>query len=238
MIEDLLEKTIEIAAEAASDMLSVRDVPVAGDLLEAAALSSGNADRAKAADGDKAAIRRLGMDARRSLGSALRREKSAVIAERLINSELFQQAESLFCYISMENEVHTEAVINAALAAGKEVSIPHVTDAAQGLMCAARLTSFADLTAGEYNIPTLVPDKVFPVAPFDIDLVIVPGSAFDRAGHRIGMGGGYYDRFLRQATKAVRAAVAYECQLFDSIGVYVHDQSMDYIFTENTVYEI
>lgn len=187
---------------------------------------------------DKKLLRREGMARRRGLTAGQRQEKSAAIAERLIHSELFRQAESLFCYISMEHEVHTEAVLEAALAAGKAVSVPHVTDAAQGLMCAARLTDAAELVEGEYHILTLPPEKVVPVEPSGIDLAIVPGSAFDRAGHRIGMGGGYYDRFFRQAARAVRAALAYECQLFDMIAVDEHDQPVDYIFTEKTVYEI
>ena len=187
---------------------------------------------------DKKLLRREGMARRRGLTAGQRQEKSAAIAERLIHAELFRQAESVFCYISMENEVHTEAVLEAALAAGKAVSIPYVLDKAKGLMCAAQLQDMADLVAGEYNIPTLPPEKVVPVEPAAIDLVIVPGSAFDRAGHRIGMGGGYYDRFLQQAAGAVRAAVAYECQLFDNIAADEHDQPMDYIFTEKTVYEI
>lgn len=187
---------------------------------------------------DKKLLRREGMARRRGLTAGQRQEKSAAIAERLIHAELFRQAESVFCYISMENEVHTEAVLEAALAAGKAVSIPYVLDKAKGLMCAAQLQDMADLVAGEYNIPTLPPEKVVPVEPAAIDLVIVPGSAFDRAGHRIGMGGGYYDRFLGQTARAVRAAVAYECQLFDNIAADEHDQPMDYIFTEKTVYEI
>ena len=187
---------------------------------------------------DKKLLRREGMARRRGLTAGQRQEKSAAIAERLIHAELFRQAESVFCYISMENEVHTEAVLEAALAAGKAVSIPYVLDKAKGLMCAAQLQDMADLVAGEYNIPTLPPEKVVPVEPAAIDLVIVPGSAFDRAGHRIGMGGGYYDRFLWQAARAVRAAVAYECQLFDNIAADEHDQPMDYIFTEKNVYEI
>ena len=187
---------------------------------------------------DKKLLRREGMARRRGLTAGQRQEKSAAIAERLIHAKLFRQAESVFCYISMENEVHTEAVLEAALAAGKAVSIPYVLDKAKGLMCAAQLQDMADLVAGEYNIPTLPPEKVVPVEPAAIDLVIVPGSAFDRAGHRIGMGGGYYDRFLVQAARAVRAAVAYECQLFDNIAADEHDQPMDYIFTEKTVYEI
>ena len=187
---------------------------------------------------DKKLLRREGMARRRGLTAGQRQEKSAAIAERLIHAELFRQAEAVFCYISMENEVHTEAVLEAALAAGKAVSIPYVLDKAKGLMCAAQLQDMADLVAGEYNIPTLPPEKVVPVEPAAIDLVIVPGSAFDRAGHRIGMGGGYYDQFLGQAARAVRAAVAYECQLFDNIAVDEHDQPMDYIFTEKTVYEI
>ena len=187
---------------------------------------------------DKKFLRREGMARRRGMTAGQRQAKSAAIAERLVHAELFRQAESIFCYISMENEVHTEAILEAALAAGKAVSIPYVLDKAEGLMCAAQLKDMADLVAGEYNIPTLPPEKVVPVEPAAIDLVIVPGSAFDRAGHRIGMGGGYYDRFLGQAARAVRAAVAYECQLFDNIAVDEHDQPMDYIFTEKTVYEI
>ena len=187
---------------------------------------------------DKKFLRREGMARRRGLTAGQRQEKSAAIAERLVHSELFRQAESIFCYISMENEVHTEAVLEAALAAGKAVSIPYVLDKAKGLMCAAQLQDMADLAAGEYNIPTLPPEKVVQVEPSAIDLVIVPGSAFDRAGHRIGMGGGYYDRFLGQVARAARAAVAYECQLFDNIAVDEHDQPMDYIFTEKSVYEI
>lgn len=187
---------------------------------------------------DKNFLRSEGMAKRRGLTAGQRQEKSAAIAERLVHSELFRQAESIFCYISMENEVHTEAVLEAALAAGKAVSIPYVLDKAKGLMCAAQLKDMADLAAGEYNIPTLPPEKVVPVEPSAIDLVIVPGSAFDHAGHRIGMGGGYYDRFLSRAARAARAAVAYECQLFDNIAVDEHDQPMDYIFTEKTVYEI
>ena len=67
---------------------------------------------------DKKLLRREGMARRRGLTAGQRQEKSAAIAERLIHAELFRQAESVFCYISMENEVHTEAVLEAALAAG------------------------------------------------------------------------------------------------------------------------
>lgn len=187
---------------------------------------------------DKKLLRRGGLARRRSLTCELRQEKSALVAERLLSSDVFQKAGSVFCYVSMEDEVHTEAIINGALAAGKRVSVPHVTDAAQGLMCAARLYSMEELVPGEYGILTLPLEKVEPVLPLDIDLVIVPGSAFDRAGHRVGMGGGYYDRFLRQAAGAIKAAVAYECQIFDNFAVDMYDQSVDYIFTEDTVYEI
>ena len=68
-----------------------------------------------------------------------------------------------------------------------------------------------------------------------IDLVIVPGTAFDTAGHRIGMGGGFYDRFL-QYTSVSKVALAYECQIFGSLPVEEHDQQVDYIFTENKIY--
>lgn len=73
--------------------------------------------------------------------------------------------------------------------------------------------------------------------PASIDVVIIPGSVFDRQGGRLGYGGGYYDRFLAQAApQALRVALAYELQLVDAIKLQPHDQLMDWLVTEKTSY--
>lgn len=187
---------------------------------------------------DKRDARRRGLAARRRLTCLQRQEKSAAAVGRLLADRLFHDAEAVFCYVSVEDEVHTDEIIRAALAGGKRVAVPFITSASRGMMCAARLYSADDLTAGEYGIWTVPPENVVPVAPAELELAVVPGSAFDRAGRRVGMGGGYYDRFLRQAEGAVRAAAAYECQLFSRIETEKHDLAMDYIFTEAAVYKI
>lgn len=187
---------------------------------------------------DKKSARRQGLAARRGLTGCQRQEKSAAVVARLLADKSFLQAGTVFCYVSVEDEVHTDEIIRKALANGKRVAVPFITDADRGMMCAARLYSVEDLTAGEYGILTVPPERVVPVAPAELDLAVVPGSAFDKAGHRIGMGGGYYDRFLRQAEGAVRIAAAYECQLFSRLAAELHDVVMDYIFTEAAVYKM
>lgn len=185
---------------------------------------------------DKKTMRHQGLAARRNLAQQQRAAKSAQIANALCNSLLFQQAKSIFCYVGSEDEVHTMQIMQMAIEQNKILAVPYITDAANGMMKAAILHSVENLVPGIYDIPTVPEtDRSF-LAESTIDLVIVPGTAFDATGHRIGMGGGFYDRFLR-GTVASKAALAYECQIFDHLPVEEHDQQVDYIFTENKIYK-
>ena len=75
------------------------------------------------------------------------------------------------------------------------------------------------------------------VEAVELDLIIVPGLAFDRHGDRLGLGKGYYDRLLQHIRPdAVKIAVAFECQIVDKIPVLPHDVRMDMVITENAVY--
>ena len=184
---------------------------------------------------NKKAMRRQGLLARRGLEAQQRVAKSRLIGESLCNSILFQQSKSIFCYVGSEDEVHTMDILQRVLAEGKQLSVPYITDAAQGVMEAAVLNKIEDLVPGIYDIPTVPENRQCFLLGNAIDLVIVPGTAFDAAGRRIGMGGGFYDRFL-QNTSVSRVALAYVCQIFDHLPVEEHDQQVDYIFTENKIY--
>ena len=180
-------------------------------------------------------MRRQGLAGRRGLTASDRQLKSKLIADRLCHSQLFQQAKVIFCYVASEDEVHTLEILQKAMEDKKLLTVPYITDAAKGMMEAAVLAKIEALVPGIYDIPTVPEsDKRF-LSRDAIDLVIVPGTAFDTAGHRIGMGGGFYDRFL-QDTSVSKVALAYECQIFDSLPVEKHDQQVDYIFTENKIY--
>jgi 5-formyltetrahydrofolate cyclo-ligase len=73
--------------------------------------------------------------------------------------------------------------------------------------------------------------------PEDLDLVMVPGVAFDREGGRTGHGKGYYDKLLQHARRdAPLVALSFECQLFDRIPAEEHDIYMDKVVTEKDVY--
>ena len=70
------------------------------------------------------------------------------------------------------------------------------------------------------------------IPPEELDVVIAPGLAFDQTGHRIGYGGGFYDRFLRRAPRALRVGICFEVQLVDAVPAGVRDEIVDAIVTE------
>lgn len=184
---------------------------------------------------DKKAMRRAGLAARRSLTPLERQDKSRSIQDALLESRVLSGAGNVFCYVSVEDEVHTARLLSGILDAGKVLLVPYITDAKAGFMEAAQLRQVEDLALGVYDIPTVPEeDKVF-LAPEDIDVVIVPGSAFDTAGRRIGMGGGFYDRFVGK-TSAVKVALAYDCQIFPRLPAEDYDKKVDMIFTESKIY--
>lgn len=125
-------------------------------------------------------------------GEALARSDRQIAAHVLALPE-FQAAQRVFAYYSMPPEPDTHAVITAALRQGKTVALP-VTEG-EGVMHFARLD--AALSAGHYGIPE--PDTAAPhMTPEPGDVMLVPAMAFDRAGYRLGRGGGYYDRYLAE----------------------------------------
>ena len=150
----------------------------------------------------------------------------------------YQQARTVMFYIDVRSEVRTRQALPEALKSGKKIVVPWCNE--QGELELFHLTSLDELATGMYRIleprPELrsLPEKQ--VQPEDLDLVMVPGVAFDRTGARMGHGKGYYDKLLWRARRAPLVALAFECQLFPEIPTAPHDIFMDKIITELAVY--
>jgi len=159
-------------------------------------------------------------------------ELSARIAEKVLAMPEYRQARTVLGYASLLSEVRTESLNARVLADGKRLLLPKTKGG--GLMDAVQVTDLGLLRPGRMQIPELESGEG--VDPEQIDLVLVPGIAFDKKGGRIGYGGGYYDRFLA-GTKAVRAALAFEMQIVEDTLALAHDQKMDMLITEDGVYD-
>lgn len=179
---------------------------------------------------NKKALRASIKQKRRALSIEYRQQASRKMQAELTRLPCYQAAEYIMLYMAMQDEVQLDELIAMVLKNGKKAVIPLVTGA--GLMEAVELSDMADLVPDKYGIKTVSEEKRRLIAPDKIDLIIVPGVAFDKAGHRLGMGGGFYDRFMLRASRAVRAALAYDCQLLVSVPAEVHDLTVDYIITE------
>jgi 5-formyltetrahydrofolate cyclo-ligase len=166
-------------------------------------------------------------------------ELSEQICAKFLALPAYATAKTVMFYIDVRSEVRTRQHLPEALASGKKIVVPWCND--QGELELFHLTSMDELAIGMYRIlePKLelrgLPDKQVP--PEDLDIVMVPGVAFDRTGARMGHGKGYYDKLLQHARlDAPLVALAFECQLFPEIPVAAHDIFMEMIITEEAVY--
>lgn len=186
----------------------------------------------------KKLLRKEALRRRRSLTAAERQEKSRLIAEKLLTDDRIRSARTVLGFFSMKDEVEMEDILRHLLDMGKKVALPLVTG--PGIMEAVELKSFADLVPGDFNIPTVREDAREIIAPHDLDCIIVPAVAFSDEGYRLGMGGGFYDRYLVRAEKTDRLAVVFDCQIFPEEGFprEEYDQQVDSVFTECNTLEI
>ncbi|MCL2056270.1 MAG: 5-formyltetrahydrofolate cyclo-ligase [Oscillospiraceae bacterium] len=164
-------------------------------------------------------------------------EKSALdlqIYRHLADSRLFRSAGLLLVYISLPQEISTGELIGEAFARGKTVAAPRCSRDGRELRF-YRIDSLDGLSPGAFGIlePHASPESL--VADFPGSLCVVPGLAFDRYGHRLGYGGGYYDRFLAGYSGA-SVGLCYRRNFADEIIHGRFDVPCGYIATEDGVY--
>lgn len=160
----------------------------------------------------------------------------AAIAERLMGLSAWDAAEVVLCYLSFGSEVETRPVIEAAWAAGKRVALPRCVPGSLAMRW-HEVRDLASLERGEHGVLEPADDPATLVDPYATPsaLCVVPGLGFDRAGFRVGYGGGYYDFFLYDFP-GTSAGVVRSAQLLDWIGcVEAHDRAVDLVVCEDRV---
>lgn len=184
----------------------------------------------------KKELRKAKIRAREALTGDDRTACSSDICRRITQTAEYRSAEVIFLYKYIKGEVRLDELEKAAAADGKTLVYPVCLSKTE--MIAVRPGTDEDAwTAGAFGIKEPDPAKGEAVRPEDIDLVIAPCSSFDDKCRRLGMGGGYYDRYLPECTKARVIAVAYEVQRADEIPMEEYDKPVDAVITEKTMYD-
>lgn len=164
-------------------------------------------------------------------------ERSRRIAERVMSLPEWRDANVVLGYYSFKSEVRTPELLQAALAEGKHLVLPRVNTERHELdLFYVPALNAPYIAPGTWNIPEPVPGRCEPASIEDVDLVLVPGVAFDLSGGRIGYGGGFYDRLLKRLrSDQVAIALAFEVQIVDRVPVAWFDQKVPIIVTEHRI---
>lgn len=171
---------------------------------------------------DKTQLRKQIREQKRAMTVAEIEQASAKLAALFLASELYQQAKTVYGYLPYNQEVRTVPILEKALADGKKVAVPKVYGDEMKFIY---LTDLTQVERSSVGIPEPVADE--PVADDPTALVLMPGLAFDREGHRIGYGGGYYDKFLAAEPSHPTLALCYEFQVLPKLETEEFDIPVD-----------
>ncbi len=161
------------------------------------------------------------------------RDASQSIAQRLLESAEWKQAQTVFCFVGREDEIDTRAILKAAIQQGKTLCVPLCTE--KGVMHAHIIQRIEELHVGMYGI--LQPDAETPrQLPQTLELCVIPCLCAAPDGTRLGYGGGYYDRFLKKAPQAFQVILCREKMLSQTLICEAHDCRADAVLTEKQWY--
>ena len=176
----------------------------------------------------KTSLRQTLLTRRKRLAAETCQDMSRRIQQNLLAAACFQQARTLALYSPINNEVQTGDLLLAALHDGKQVYYPRV-EGARLQFC--QVASAADLAPGAFGIAEPIPQQ--DEIAEHLDLIVVPGVAFDQAGHRLGYGKGFYDRELaRVPATTCSVGLCFEFQLCPGLPHEAHDRPVSFVVTE------
>lgn len=166
--------------------------------------------------------------------------RSQAIARAVLSLPEYAEAETLMAYAALPGEVESSGIVSVALGQGKRVCLPKVRRPPRHpchQLVACVIDDFpGDLQPGVFGVLEVPDGRERIVRPPEIDLILIPGLAFDRSGFRLGYGAGYYDRFLDQSgLRAVTVGVCFSVQLAASLPSAPHDRRVQYVVTEEGV---
>lgn len=150
------------------------------------------------------------------------------LKEKLFSLEEFKKAKCVMFYVSKHYEVNTHKMIDESIAMGKKVVVPITLKEEKMLSPSELKDRKKDLIEGHYGVHQPHEKHIRPVALEKVDLILVPAIAFDKSGHRLGHGGGYYDRFLSKAPPGIfTVGVAFDFQVVDELPKHDTDIPVD-----------
>ncbi len=173
---------------------------------------------------DKKELRAIVREKKRALTPQQIDRYSAALAKKLFSHPLYIAAKSIYGYLPFNEEVRMLPILEKAQKDGKRVAVPKVYGDEMRFLWLDDLDAVAP---GYYNIPEPIADG--PIADDETALVLMPGLAFDREGHRCGYGGGFYDRYLEQHTGHKTLALCYDFQVFDTLQTESFDIPVDVV---------
>jgi len=172
---------------------------------------------------------------RERLSKSFVNENSKIIATKLFSQTAIKSASVILAYYSAKNEVNTHEIIEKLIIMNKKVALP-LSKPGKNDMIISLFSSISELKPGGFGIMEPDPNKLCIIQPEQIDIVIVPGIAFDRMGNRIGYGKGYYDRFLSSLTQAqLKLGLCFDFQLYDELPWDYFDVPVDCVITESLI---
>ena len=163
-------------------------------------------------------------------------EKDSLVAQNLLSLDEIKKADTVLCYISLDDEICTDEIIRVLLDSGKSVGAHYCVDN-NGNMDFYYITDFDDLRIQSFGVREPVIEKCKKVTSFDNTIIILPGLCFDSNGNRLGYGKGYYDRFL-QIHSLISVGLCYNSLIVKKVPTDMYDKKADIIVTENDVIRI
>ena len=171
---------------------------------------------------DKTALRKEIREKKRAMTPEQIEKASYALAQQFFATSYYREAKTLYGYLPYNQEVRTEPILLQALKDGKKVAVPKVYG---DTMRFIYLEDLNGIEKGYAGIPEPVADE--PVAADETALVLMPGLAFDKEGHRIGYGGGFYDKFLSAEPGHPTVALCYDFQMRPNLETEEFDVPVD-----------
>ncbi len=186
----------------------------------------------------KKELRKSIIKRRDQLSSEEIKAKSSSIAAKLYNLPAYREAGTLMFFITFGSEVNTRPMVEDTIKRGKVALAPKPVPKTREMIPSKIIDWDNDLVPGAYDIPEPKEEALRPFNPESIDLLIVPGVAFDQKGNRLGYGGGYYDRFFSLlGSHTPLVALVFDLQIVPGVPVDEWDRPVDVIITEKRVIE-
>ena len=171
---------------------------------------------------DKKTLRTQIREQKRAMTPEQIEKASQALTEQFLALEVYRNAKTLYGYLPYNQEVRTVPILARALADGKQVAVPKVYGDEMRFIY---LTDLSQVATGYAGIPEPIADE--PIADDPAALVLMPGLAFDKEGHRIGYGGGFYDKFLNAEPTHPTVALCYAFQMVEDLPTEEFDVPVD-----------